>query len=112
MTLCGRRWRRRSREAQALHSETALACQIAVSREGPQRVVKRPSAGVNMRLLSLNRGATHGNCYADRQAATGRTATVSEQAARGQEQPTAESLEQPFGGAIDAKRPLARMADN
>jgi len=45
-------------KAQALHSETALACQIAVSREGPLNptVVNRPSE-INMRLLSLNRGA-------------------------------------------------------
>jgi hypothetical protein len=27
----------------------------------PERVVKRPSAGINMKLLSNNKGAVHGN---------------------------------------------------
>ena len=29
-------------------------------RDRPQRVDKRPSDGINMKLLSLNRGAVHG----------------------------------------------------
>jgi hypothetical protein len=31
-----------------------------------ERVDKRPSTEINMKLLSLNRGAIHGNRYKDR----------------------------------------------
>jgi hypothetical protein len=59
MTLCGRRSRQRAEKPQALHSETALACQIAVSREGPLRatcdgcakVADRPTAAGEQSLL-------------------------------------------------------------
>jgi hypothetical protein len=36
--------------------------------DGLQRVVNRPSGEINMRLLSLNRGAIHGYRYQDRRA--------------------------------------------
>jgi len=36
--------------------------------ERPLRVILRPSDGINMRLLSLNRGAIHGYRYQDRKA--------------------------------------------
>jgi hypothetical protein len=35
-------------------------------RDRQQRVDKRPSTEINMKLLSLNRGAIHGNRYKDR----------------------------------------------